>query len=99
MDFLFPQDIDAGQPCTGPGQCVDNAKCSAASKTCECDRRYYQEFGVCYPRKLVPDPCSVGQCVKDAECSPSEGVCKCKPGFFVDMGRCSGSKGVACTCV
>ena len=71
---------------------MDNAECSAATMMCECDRHYYAEFGTCYPRKLVPQPCSVGQCVKDAHCSPNDGVCQCKPGFFVDNGRCSGSK-------
>lgn len=89
------QDKAAGEPCTGQGQCVDNAECSVTSAgaagTCECDKGYYSDKGSCIKRKLVGEPCATsGQCVDKANCS--NGVCQCTQGHYNDMGRCAGSE-------
>lgn len=49
----------AGQPCSGFGQCVDHAECSAgANSTCKCKAGFYDAWGKCYTQVGAEKPCT-----------------------------------------
>lgn len=45
-------EVQAGEPCSGPNQCVPQAHCTAnVSGLCICDSDFYNEKGKCHERK------------------------------------------------
>ena len=49
----------AGDPCTGFGQCVDNAECpTVANATCHCVAGFYDAWGQCYNQIGAEQPCT-----------------------------------------
>lgn len=57
--FLLLCKRDSGKPCTGFGQCVDNAECSSeVNATCKCKAGFYDAWGKCYNEIGAEKPCT-----------------------------------------
>lgn len=51
--------IDASEPCTAEGQCIENAECSSSTGgLCECNAGYYHEATHCVPVKPPSKGCT-----------------------------------------
>ncbi|CAG5124668.1 unnamed protein product [Candidula unifasciata] len=83
--------IPAGEPCTGPNQCVSQAYCTAnISGVCTCDSEHYNDKGKCGDRRVAGSTCfGTGQCVVNSECSSTMGgTCDCRSGYYESGGIC-----------